>query len=47
MITNLIKTFKKGKEDFFGGSVIKNPPANAGDRGSILDPGRSHILQSS
>ena len=24
-----------------GGSVVKNPPANAGDVGSIPDPGRS------
>ena len=26
---------------FPGGSVIKNPPANAGERGSILGSGRS------
>ena len=26
---------------FLGGSVTKNPPANAGDAGSIPDPGRS------
>jgi len=25
--------------------VIKFPPANAGDMGLILDPGRSHMLQ--
>ena len=25
---------------FPGGSVVKNPPANAGDMGSIPDPGR-------
>ena len=25
---------------FPGGSVVKNPPANAGDRGSILGLGR-------
>ena len=30
-----------------GGSVDKNLPANAGDRGSILDPGRSHMPWSS
>ena len=35
----------KGK-GFPGGSVVKNPPASAGDMGSILDPGRSHMLQS-
>ena len=26
-----------------GGSLVKNPPANAGDTGSIPDPGRSHM----
>ena len=26
-----------------GGSVVKNPPANAGDMGLILDLGRSHM----
>ena len=26
---------------FLGGSVIKNPPANAGDMGLILGTGRS------
>ena len=28
---------------FPGGSVIKNPPVNAGDMGSVPDPGRSHM----
>ena len=28
--------------DFPGGAVVKNPPADAGDTGSIPDPGRSH-----
>ena len=32
--------------DFPGGSVVKNPPANAGDTGSIPGPGRSHMPQS-
>jgi len=27
---------------FPGGSVVKNPPAKAGDVGSIPDPGRFH-----
>ena len=31
---------------FSGGSVVKNPPANAGDMGLIPDLGRSHILHS-
>ena len=26
---------------FPGGSVVKNPPANAGDKGSILGSGKS------
>ena len=30
-------------EGFPGSSVVKNPPANAGDTGSIPDPGRSHV----
>ena len=29
-----------------GGSVVKNPPANAGDTGSTPGPGRSRMLQS-
>ena len=29
------------KEGFPGGSVVKNPPANAGDLGSIPGSGRS------
>ena len=28
---------------FPGGSVVKNPPANSGDTGSIPGLGRSHI----
>ena len=32
--------------DFPGGSVVKNPPASAGDTGSVPDLGRSHLLQS-
>ena len=31
------------REDFTGGAVVKNPPANAGDAGSIPGPGRSHM----
>ena len=29
--------------DFPGGTVVKNPPANAGDAGSSPGPGRSHM----
>ena len=37
---------KQINRDFPGGTVVKNPPANAGDMGSIPGPGRSHMLQS-
>ena len=33
--------FKRRVRGFPGGSVVKNPPASAGDSGSIPDPGRS------
>ena len=32
--------------DFPGGTVVKNPPANAGDMGLIPGPGGSHMLWS-
>ena len=31
---------------FPGGAVVKNPPANTGNIGSVPGPGRSHMLQS-
>ena len=34
---------KGGGGGFPGGAVVKNPPANAGDTGSIPGPGRSHM----
>ena len=37
---------KIGYGDFPGGAVVKNPPANAGDMGSLPGPGRSHMLRS-
>ena len=40
---------KKLKIELPGASlvaVVKNPPANAGDTGSIPGPGRSHMLRS-
>ena len=33
-------------QGFPGGTMVKNPPANAGDTGSSPGPGRSHMLQS-
>ena len=32
--------------DFPGGTVVKNPPANAGDMGLSPGPGRAHMLWS-
>ena len=37
---------KISERDFPGGTVVKNPPANAGDMGSSPGPGRSHMPQS-
>ena len=34
------------REDFPGGTVVKTPPANAGDTGLSPGPGRSHMLHS-
>ena len=36
----------EGFWDFPGGAVVKNPPANAKDTGSIPGLGRSHMLRS-
>ena len=33
-------------QGFPGGAVVKNPPANAGDRGSSPGPGRFHMPRS-
>ena len=38
--------FKQSVRDFPGGTVVKNPPANAGDTGSIPGLGRFHMLRS-
>ena len=37
---------EKKSLDFPGGTVVKNPPANAGDMGLSPGPGRSHMPQS-
>ena len=37
---------KSQMRDFPGGAVVKNPPANAGDMGLSLGPGRSHMPRS-
>ena len=36
----------KKRGGFSGGTVVKNPPANAGDTGLNPGPGRSHMLWS-
>ena len=33
-------------QGFPGGTIVKNPPANAGDTGSSPGLGRSHVLHS-
>ena len=38
--------FKKWFMDYPDGPVVENPPANAGDMGSIPGLGRFHMLQS-
>ena len=43
--TGINRGVTKVKEDVPGGPVVKNPPANAGDTGSIPDLGRSHMPQ--
>ena len=42
---NKLVIFLKSR-DFPGGAVVKNPPANAGDMGSIPGPGRFHMPRS-
>ena len=37
---------KKNSRDSPGGTVVENPPDNAGDTGSSPGPGRSHMPRS-
>ena len=46
LILKIAGDLKMELEDFHGGAVVKNPPANAGDTGSSPGPGRSHMPQS-
>ena len=39
-------TIENEWQHFPGGTAVKNPPANAGDTGSIPGPGRSHMPRS-
>ena len=43
VILNFDHTLKSAGEDFPGGAVVKNPPANAGDTGLSPGLGRSHV----
>ena len=43
----IIELQKSIKQGFPGCAVVGNPPANAGDTGSIPGPGRSHMPWSS
>ena len=47
VVERRIFSLKDANKGFPGGSVKRNPPANAGDTGLIPDPSRSHMLQSS
>ena len=38
-----MESLKNVQLDFPGGTVVKNPPAKAGDMGSSPGPGRSHM----
>ena len=44
--TGSLNGYKNKTHGFPGGAVVKNPPVNAGDTGSSLGPGRSHMPQS-
>ena len=46
IIPNMFYSAEIPYGDFPGGTVVKNPPANAGDRGSSPGQGRSHMLRS-
>ena len=43
---NTLAFKKQNLWDFPGGTVIKNPPANAGETGSSPGPGGSHMPRS-
>ena len=43
-VVSLLTVIQSHRQGYFpGGSAAKNPPANAGDRGSVPDQGRSHM----
>ena len=44
-VRELVVSIKNQGQDLPGNPVVKNPPTNAGDMGSIPGLGRFHILQ--
>ena len=46
LLSEISHTQKDKYWDFPGGAVVGNPPASAGDTGSIPDPEGSHMPQS-
>ena len=42
-VYNHCDNFSVAKQDFPGGPVVKNPPANAGDPGSVPGLGRFRV----
>ena len=46
LLLRLATVNKRTLQGFPGGTVVKNPPAHAGDTGSIPGQGRSHMLRS-
>ena len=45
-IKNFCSAKRMRRQDFPGGTVDKNPPANAGDEGLSPGPGRFHMPRS-
>ena len=46
LVRRLNQHSKCPKRDFSGGTVVKNPPGNAGHTGSSPGPGGSHMPES-
>ena len=44
-LSERLMVFKEEVSDFPGGPVVKNPPANTGDTGSIPGLGRFHMAR--
>ena len=46
LLTQMLISSKTPSQGFPDGTVVKNPPANAGNTGSSPGPGRSHVPRS-